>query len=536
MLASIDAPICENEHDIVEIELPVPSERLISWKQIARYLGVTVRTAQRWESWEGLPVRRHRHSERSSVYANPEELDRWWNSRTSVSERPKPAGDNTHAAPSIAVLPFANFDRDEETEILSDGLTEDLITVLSQVPRLRVIARSSVFYFKSKALDVRKLGSRLGVEYLVEGSLRRVGKRLRVTAQLISVADGFHLWAQTFDRELDDPFAVQEQLAHVIARSLRVRFLDEARAERPRDRETYHALFRGRYFWSQRTKVSLERALACFEEVVAREPDFAAGHAGLADCYLFLWLYGSAPRERILPKAEAAASRALELNPMLPDAYRSLSGLRVLAYDFPGAEAAGRRALELNPGDHQARHHHALILACLGRFDEALADMERALELDPFGGFVNQDAGTILYLAGRYDDAILRLRYTLEIAPEVPWARVTLVLALLQAGEHEQALAEASGEPAVSAWVRARSGDPAPARNLLESGAGGGLSFTWRAILCLSLGENRRALELFETAARGFEIEFLALFPRMRPLFIASDMRQEFDSFLTRSR
>jgi tetratricopeptide (TPR) repeat protein len=148
---------------------------------------------------------------------------------------------------------------------------------------------------------------------------------------------------------------------------------------------------------------------------------------------------------------------------MLPDAHRSHGGLRVLAYDFPGAEAAGRRALELNPGDHQARHHHALILANMGRFDEALADMERALELDPFVGTVNQDAGTILYLASRYDDAILRLRYTLEIAPEVPWAHVTLVFALLLKGEHAEALAEASGEPAwggpCSAWIWGRTGE-----------------------------------------------------------------------------
>lgn len=487
----------------------MPDQWLTSWKEIAAHLGVSVRTAQRWEATEGMPVQRHLHSRLSSVFADRAELNRWWESR--------PAGGRTH---SIAVLPFESLSRDEESEILGDGLTEELITTLSQVRRLRVIARSSSFWFKSRKGEAREIGLRLGVENVLEGSLRLAGRRLRVTAQLVRSADGYCLWARKLDRELGDPLDLQEQLAQAIARSLRVQLLgQDARPRRPRDGEAYNALLRGRFFWNQRTTEGLEKAIGCFEEAIARDPGFAAAHAALADCYVFLWTYGKFRRQDVLPKAEAAASRALELDGALADARTSLGLLRVVSFDLPAAGAAFRRALELNPGDHKARHWNAMVLACLGRLDEAITEIEQALELDPFGITVNQDAGRILYEAGRHDEAVRRLRHTLSLAPGAYWAQVFLVLACAQLGDHEGALAAASVQPELDAWVRARSGDTGEAQRLLGSRTGRMTSCTWRGVLNMAIGRERGAIELFERGVRQRERDTLELYPGLLQLF-----------------
>ena len=190
-----------------------PAGRLNSWKEIAAYLGVSARTAQRWEKLESLPAQRHKHEVLSSVFAYRSELDAWWHSRPDLQavsqEVPAPAR-------SIAVLPFINLNRDEENEILSDGITEELINALSQVQGLQVVARTSAFHFKGKTDDIRTVGTRLGVQTILEGSLRRSGDRLRVTAQLINVADGYHLWSERFDHRMTDLFDLQEEIADAI--------------------------------------------------------------------------------------------------------------------------------------------------------------------------------------------------------------------------------------------------------------------------------------------------------------------------------
>lgn len=487
----------------------MPDQWLTSWKEIAAHLGVSVRTAQRWEASEGLPVQRHMHARQSSVFADPAELNRWWESR--------PAGGRTR---SIAVLPFDSLSRDQESEVLSDGLAEDLITTLSQVRRLRVIARSSSFWFKTHRGDAREIGLRLGVENVLEGSLRISGRRLRVTARLVRTADGVCLWAEKFDREVDNPFDLQDQLAHAIARSLRVRLLEpESGPRRAQDAVAYKALLRGHFFWNRRTKECLQRAIGCFEEAIARDPGLAAAHAGIADCYLFLWTYGNCERDEVLPKAEAAVSRAIELDDELADARTSLGLLRVTSFDIRGAGEAFRQALELNPGDHRARHWNAMVLACLGRLDSALTEIEQALELDPFGVTVNQDAGRIQYQAGRYEDAIQQLRHTLSLAPDAYWARVFLALASVKVGDHESAREVASVEPALAAWVRAQDGDPEAAKSLLESAGESVPSCTWRGVLTLALGREQGAIELFERGARRRELEALELYPGVMPLF-----------------
>jgi TolB-like protein/tetratricopeptide (TPR) repeat protein len=521
---------------------PSPQQRLNSWKEIAAHLGVAVRTVQRWEAAEGLPVRRHRHAQLSSAYAYSDELDRWWDSRPDAGRRkrrasaPEPSPSGTRdPAPSIVVLPFANLDRDEETEILSDGLTEDLITALSQIQPLRVVARSSAFFFKGKAHDVREIGARLGVGNVLEGSLRRAGKRLRVTAQLVSAADGCHLWAQRFDREMEDPFDLQERLAQAIAAGLRVQLLGEASVRRPtRDTETYNAFLRGRFFWNQRRPDALQRALRCFEDAIEREPDFALGHAGIAECHVFEWVYAKAPWHEVIPAAKAAAARASQIDATLSGIHTSLGLVRIASFEMQGAEAAFRRALELNAGDHRARHWHAMVLASLGRCGEAIPEIELALELDPLGVNINQDAGRILYLARRYDEAIARLRHTLEIAPKNYWARVYLALAYIQTGDYQQALTAAAVEPALVALVRGRMGETAAVPKALEMERPAGPSFTWKAVLHLALGQQRQAIQSLQCAHERFEPELLDLCLPGHPLFDELSATREFEALLPR--
>lgn len=504
-------------------------ERLNSWKEIAAYLDVSVRTVQRWEAEEDLPVERHRHARRSSVYADASVLDRWWRSRPAgaVGSRRARSRDPVRTpVPSVAVLPFANLDRDEKTEILADGLTEDLITTLSRIRQLKVVARSSVFYFKGKPRDIRDIGECLGVETILEGSVRRGGNRLRVTAQLINAADGCHLWAERFDREIEGPFAIEDQLAQAIATRLRVRMLRHAPGRRADDIETYNTFLRGRYFWNQRTPEGLGQAVRCFEACIAREPDFAPAHAGLADSYTFLWPYGQRPR--------TAVARALEIDPMLGEAHTSLGLLRIALFELNAAESAFRQALELNAGDHRARHWRAMNLACLGRPDEAVTEIATALELDPLGFRANQDAGRILFAAGRFREAAARLRHTLELAPDLYFARVYLTLASIQLENYPEALATATAEPALRALVRLRMGESKGATKLLSTWASVPPSFTWRAVLEMALGEERQALESFKRGAERFEVEFLELFAGVQVLFEALASRPEFTGLLRR--
>ncbi len=500
-------------------------QRLSSWKEIAAHLDVSVRTAQRWEATEGLPVRRHRHARLSTVYADAVELDQWWDSRPETSP-----------LPSIVVLPFATLDRDEGTEIVADGLTEDLITALSQVPGIRVVARDSSFLIRDQATDVREVGKRLGVGNLLSGSLRRSGRRLRITAQLVNTADGCNLWAHQFDRELEDPFDLQEQLADAIVRRLEVRLLDRAPVRRrTRDVETYNTFLRGRFFWNRRTHGNLQRAIACFEDVIAREPDYAAAHAGLADCHCFQWAHGRMRHAEVVASAEAAVSRALDLDPTLSEAHTSLGLLRLTLFDLRGAEAAFERALELNPGEHRARHWRAMARCMLGRFDDALKGIEAALELNPFGATVNQDVGRILYGAGRYEEAIARLRHALQIAPEARWAPAYLSLSYLESGETDNALT-ATSEPFLQALVRARMGDPTVAGKQLEADPAPAGTHTRQAVLHLALGEAERAQASLERAARGFELEFLELCVGLLPLLREAGLETTFESIVAGAR
>jgi TolB-like protein/Flp pilus assembly protein TadD len=414
-------------------------ERLDSWKEIAAHLAVSVRTAQRWAEAENLPARRHRGGPRGSVFAYRSELESW------LANRPHLRGftpETPPAAPSIAVLPFLDLNQDEENEIFCDGLTEELINALAQVPQLRVVARTSTFQFKGKAADVRSIGGRLGVRTVLEGSVRRTGDRLRITAQLINAADGCHFWSQRYDRMMQGVFELQEELANGIVEALQASLGGGRRIRRPHgaDLETYRLYLEGRYHWNKRTRAGILAGVECFERVLARDSGMALAWAGLADCYLMGGLAG-VPLEEALRKGRAAARQALELDGTLAEVHTTLAfTFAVFDYDWVAAEAGFRRALELNPNCANAHLlYAAVVLSSTGRLDEAFDHQRRALELDPLSAVMTSAMGTCYLMMRRFDQTISACRRALELDPAYPWAQRWLGEAYLLKGGYEEA-------------------------------------------------------------------------------------------------
>ena len=413
-------------------------DRLNSWKEIAAHLSVSVRTVQRWERTENLPARRHNHAAAGSVFAYASELDAWWNSRSRLHE---PARESPPAS-SIAVLPFANLNRDEPNDIFSDGLTEELINALTQVEGLHVVARTSAFHFKGKSDDIRAIAAELGVRTILEGSVRQSGDRLRITAQLINASDGCHIWSQRYDKRLEDVFDLQEEIARGIVDTLRVR-LGGHRITRQygADLETYMLYLEGRHHWNKRTTAGFLKAVACFEQALARDERMALAWAGLADCYAMVGPFAGTPLGEAARKAEAAALRALEIDDALAEAHVPLGFISAAyRYDWEAAESRFRHAIALNP-DHAYAHllYAAVVLGPAGRLEEAIMHQRKACELDPLSAVMTSAMGTLAVMFRHYDDAIAACRRALEFDPAYPWAHRWLGEAYLLKGAYEDA-------------------------------------------------------------------------------------------------
>lgn len=504
-----------------------PSGQLNSWKEIAGYLGVSIRTAQRWERAEGLPARRHKHEVLSSVYAHPQELDAWWQSRPDLQEN----NEDGETVASTAVLPFVNLNRDEEGEILGDGLTEELINALTRVVGLQVVARTSAFQFKGKNVDVRTVGRRLGVQTILEGSLRRAGDRIRVTAQLIKVADGCHLWSERFDGRMTDLFDVQEEMARAIVAALRVKLgTGRITPEYGRDVEAYSLYLEGRYHCNRRTRTGFLKAVECFERALGRDDRMAAAWAGLADCHAFLGQLAGISLMEAGPRAKAAALKALEIDDTLPDSHCTLGFLAaVLDYDWQGAEAHFRRALQLHP-QHAASHlwYGGHVLAATGRLEEAAVHARRAWELDPLSPPAMSSVGAAWLMLRQPDQAVSACQKTLEVDPCYPLAYRWMGEAYLlkeMYPEAEEAFARVEA-PVIAqgflGYCHARNGREKEARQILRQLEGVEMFSTALQIAAvhMGLGEADAALRWLETACqeRSMGVHWLKVEPIWDPL------------------
>ena len=329
----------------------------------------------------------------------------------------------------LAVLPFENYSPDKERDYLADGLTEEMITQLGslQPQRLGVIARTSVMKYKGLRIGVDQVGKELGVDYVLEGSIRTEGDRMRVTAQLIRVSDQIHLWARSYERTHGGILTMQQEVANRVATEIQVQLTPQHQqrlaALQFTDPRAHEAYARGRYFWNKRTDADLLTAIEYFEEVLRYEPRYALAYSGLADAYFYRsYAWGNiSPREG-MAKARAAAAKALELDPNLAEAHTSMALVKFFYdWDWSGAEAEFKRALELNPNYPTGHHGYAvLLLTAYGRPDDAIAEADRALELDPLSVPLNNIVALILMHSPHHDETIERSRKLQELSPKMP--------------------------------------------------------------------------------------------------------------------
>jgi TolB-like protein/DNA-binding winged helix-turn-helix (wHTH) protein/Tfp pilus assembly protein PilF len=359
------------------------------------------------------------------------------------------------AAPArimLAVLPFDNLTGDPGQDYLSDGLTEEMITQLGSVDssRLGVIARTSVMRYKNSRVPLGQIGSDLGVQYVLEGSVRREADNLRITAQLIQVRDQTHVWAREYNRELKDLLNLQSEIAQEIGPEIRTAVGDiKPRASAPlppaqHDYEAYETYLKGEYFLDKRTVPDFRKAIDYFRKATERDPHYARAYAGLADCYALLGGYSSLPQVDFVANARAAAVQALEIDEQLPEAHTALAVIvQNYDWDWQTAEKGFRRAIALNPNYATAHHWYAEHLMWRGRFQQALDESEKARLLDPLSLIVAADRGAILYYSRQYEPAIRQFRSVLDLDPNFPRASM-IMYAYVEEGMFPQALAAAA--------------------------------------------------------------------------------------------
>ncbi|HVT39434.1 MAG TPA: protein kinase [Gemmatimonadaceae bacterium] len=349
-------------------------------------------------------------------------------------------------AASAAVLPFVDLSPEKDQQYFSDGLTEELITTLSQVPGLRVAARTSSFQFKGQSPDVHDVGRKLGVGAVLEGTVRKSGNRLRVSAHLINVNDGFELWSQSYDRDLADVFAVQEDVARSIVAALRLRLgpvRDAALAVRPTgDLQAYDLYLQGRFAWNQRNGTALREAVRYLEQAVTRDSTFARAWAALADAYILVVPYSGGSPTETWRKAQDAAAKALALDSSSAEAHTSLGyGNMIYAWNWPAAEMNFQRAIAADSNYATGHQWYGDFLAGRGRLAESLAEMARAHQLDPLSRQIGAEWGWVSYLMHRNDEAAAHIRQTLELDPNFGQGHFRLGLVQIQQRLYPEAIA-----------------------------------------------------------------------------------------------
>ena len=457
-----------------------------------------------------------------------------------------------HRPPSPC-CPFANRSPSPDDEYFADGMTDELINALAKVPGLHVVSRTSCFAFKGHSEDAREIGRRLQVATVLEGSIRRAGRRLRVTTQLINVADGFLLWSESFDREAEDVFAIQDEIARAISSALRGRLLDpraEALVRRPtQDLEAYQLYLKGRQSWNRRTEQDLQDARRAFEQALARDPAFALAHAGMADTWALLGFYSAVPPGDAYPRAKQAARQALDIDPALAEAYPAFAySAMYYDWDWVEAEQAFRRAIELHPGYANAHQWYGNFLSVMGRAEEAIATFERALALDPLSALKYAALGWGCYFARRYQRGEEECRRGVELEPTSVVAHGWMMLNLLSLGRDADAVAAAEETARLSGYGVSSLGllgyaygaarRRADARSVLERlttiSATRYISQYDVALIHLALGHRDAAMEWLQRghAERDHQMVFLKVDPRLDAL----RERTDFGRLLERMR
>ena len=368
------------------------------------------------------------------------------------------------STPSIAVLPFVNISNDPDNEYFCDGLAEELLNALSKIEALHVAARTSSFSFKGKETDIREIGQKLNVGAVLEGSVRKSGNRLRITAQLINIADGYHLWSERYDRQMEDIFDIQDEISLAIVDALKVKLLGAEKAavtKRYTDNtEAYELYLKGRFHYGKWTEEGLKKSIEFFNQAISQEPNFAPAYAGVVNAYVYLWFYGFTSPDESIPIIKSAAAKAVAIDSELAESQFALTRMKVFyEWDWSGADRGFKRTLALNPNYAEAYEQYSSLLALMGRTDEAIAMGRRALELDPVSLNANLNVGFTFWTVGRYDLFREQSEKLIEIAPDFFGGYYQIAAECWGTGKYEQAIAAfttavACGAfPALSAYL-----------------------------------------------------------------------------------
>jgi len=444
---------------------------------------------------------------------------------------------------SLAVLPFLNVNSDQQVDYLSDGLTETLISRLSQLPKLNVKAHSSVFRYKGKEVSPQTVGADLGVQAILNGRIVQRGDWLTLSLELSDAKTENVIWSEQYNRKLTDLIFLQSEIVRDVLNELRVRLsgADEQRLSKGQttNPEANQLYLKGRFYWNKRTVKDLEKSLEYFNQAITLDPNYALSYAGLADTYVLLPFYSNEPVREAMPRAREAAMKALLLDGDLAEAHATLGFVKTHEYDFNGAEREYKRAIELNPNYATAYQWYGEMLSYLGRHEEALAQMQSALELDPLSLIINVWRGNSLFYARRYNEAIAQLKKTLEL--DAGFAKTHKILANLhqvksnyaEAVEEFAKYRELTGEHQLSALIResfAKGGWQGFLRAITAKEQQGKLSPFERVVFHTALGEKDKAFDQLNLSYEVFG-PLLKVEPLLDPL--RDDLR--FEEILRRS-
>jgi len=410
---------------------------------------------------------------------------------TVITERPP---SKVRRRPSVAVLPFVNVSADKEQEYFCDGIAEEIINALAHVAGLRVVARTSAFAFKERQGDIREIARKLSVEAILEGSVRKAGRRLRITVQLVNAADGYHLWSEKYDRDMEDIFAIQDEIGLAVADKLKVELLGEEKSailkRHTIDLEAHHFYLKGIYFFRKYTADGFSEAIHNFEQALERDPDYALAYYGLSEVFYVATYFGNMAPNEAYPLAKSYVKKALDIDNTLGEAHAAL-GLIHAYYDWnrKRAENEIQQALQLAPSSAMVRMSCSWVLSLTGRHDDAITEAKRSQELDPLSNIVNTYVGFACIWAGRYDEAIEELLATLAMDPDFYLAHYYLGLAYRGKLMIEEAMEE------FEIAVELGAGTPWPTMILTAA--------------YFELGKKARGEKLFESLKRRLEHEYL---------------------------